>query len=1134
LRESARLQGNESIPSLEEANIETLCANTNSTVPISFNGLTAATAPLTNLGYNRIDLSWLPASGSFDRYIALMSTNPIYLATGFSIQGGDLALYKVAEIILNDSNPNPTSLNLVGLNPTTSYYVAIGACLNAACTAFSDSAFKNVKEVFTIPAVAQFRSGFVPILTVPDGPEAVNTLTIDYELPSKLEGYYDDSNGIRIYKTDLAGTIVSSNWLEEYDDAFPTIPGWVTDPSTTTQTQIKGLTDGQTYYFIVKAVLTDPREADGLVYSSNTGVASQKVGRVVPDFSGVVSCYSETPTTMKINWSSPTKGTFNYYEVYLRDSGTSPTTGESFFKTAYDVFDIGGTPSDYSISQALKTASSTVVSGLVPSTNYKIGLKTTFYNSTSGKYERDSNTIIISCTTKTPSITFNGWFDLYSIGPKIDGTVQTERTVLREKIAPDGYDTYGHVVTDPTAPEMPIDGTYYNRYAKECVFDTDDCQSTNSSENGIIRLDWEDMTISDTGGKTLYDYKDLVDSDGNNTVGYRVYRMDYNEGLHAVIPPGVNDSWTLISGAKLIIPKLKNVYATSPTGSNVLTKQKRLGEWIDYTVSRSALATNQTKLYWYKIEAVMKGNRMPYHFEADSSLKVGDEFIRVVLPPDNQAFAHRWIMNRQMCELILKDYNRAKNYRCLYNGLGSTKDTSDNLYYYDIKKHLIADRFEGSCNFTRGACSGAGSHSGKPDCVGQGYPTNLAVDAPTGSVYANINNDEGNGMCWFKKSTGWVSTSSGFSCDTQSGINCSLPPLSASYPNGLDYGKLFRSNAARLRPLNLSQYSSYHLCRAFSINHRSASVVGRLGRRKELIPLGSYSPYMTLQNAEKLTTAALYSAASGKNRSCNYNRYVTLFPFTYPNYLNYNNWPAYNGGGSWGGGRIGITGSRNDINNTTSSEACESRFGLNDFYGNVNEMSSDQMSFNAINPSAYGMSFFKALHLTTDWNLAVDFTPLDPDSRLDWKNGNEEYFKVGPSTDSFSNLDYTPLTGYSGNTVTGITVSNFMGTPTYFNPIMGIGLDCANSTCMNNATDDTRISSKTTVGTAAISGFAFTKGLNLVWNGGKNLLNWHLGGTYGSGGFLYQTNMMGDPTGVSMPVGGNPRCIFPIDEGVNQ
>jgi VCBS repeat-containing protein len=111
---------------------------------------------------------------------------------------------------------------------------------------------------------------------------------------------------------------------------------------------------------------------------------------------------------------------------------------------------------------------------------------------------------------------------------------------------------------------------------------------------------------------------------------------------------------------------------------------------------------------------------------------------RVLVPPPNMAFAHRWIINKEMCSTMHSTSIDPNNhYRCSYYGPGNT--LSGGAGYYDIGTDLVVDQFEAGCAYTAApACS---TYDGA--CIG--------IDAPNGSISAttgNIYYDRTEGKCW--------------------------------------------------------------------------------------------------------------------------------------------------------------------------------------------------------------------------------------------------------------------------------------------------------------------------------------------------------------------------------------------------
>jgi hypothetical protein len=84
--------------------------------------------------------------------------------------------------------------------------------------------------------------------------------------------------------------------------------------------------------------------------------------------------------------------------------------------------------------------------------------------------------------------------------------------------------------------------------------------------------------------------------------------------------------------------------------------------------------------------------------------------IKVIAPPKNMALMHRWIANQEICSLMgrgvgqVKGSDPLKNYRCEFNGLGSTFDdgtmcvganypyTGTDKCYYDAGSDMLIDR----------------------------------------------------------------------------------------------------------------------------------------------------------------------------------------------------------------------------------------------------------------------------------------------------------------------------------------------------------------------------------------------------------------------------------------------------------
>jgi len=122
--------------------------------------------------------------------------------------------------------------------------------------------------------------------------------------------------------------------------------------------------------------------------------------------------------------------------------------------------------------------------------------------------------------------------------------------------------------------------------------------------------------------------------------------------------------------------------------------------------------------------------------------------VRIMAPPKNMVFAHRWMMNKKMCDLINRTVDISQNYRCEYKGPGDSEVSGQ--YFYDMGKDLLVDRFEAGCPMSPAPnCPGTSDNS----CVGLGEPgaagKNISV-AGAGVVYY----DRSTAMCYISTGVG--------------------------------------------------------------------------------------------------------------------------------------------------------------------------------------------------------------------------------------------------------------------------------------------------------------------------------------------------------------------------------------------
>jgi hypothetical protein len=191
--------------------------------------------------------------------------------------------------------------------------------------------------------------------------------------------------------------------------------------------------------------------------------------------------------------------------------------------------------------------------------------------------------------------------------------------------------------------------------------------------------------------------------------GYKVYRSADNRMTwkDVTIPTsGLDNS----SGSNLIYAKSFNYYKRP--GQDKVTNES-MAFFTDYSVE--SIAANPTttargRILWYKI--VPYFDNKPITITNSQNISVTPpNVIKVILPPANMALVHRMMSNRQSCIELGRDDTSASsfkkdiNYACDYNGFGAQPKgapwKTDNSGI-DLGGHLLVDRFELGCNYTRG------------------------------------------------------------------------------------------------------------------------------------------------------------------------------------------------------------------------------------------------------------------------------------------------------------------------------------------------------------------------------------------------------------------------------------------------
>lgn len=1116
---------------VEDLNYKFLTKKTLTHLPIVFGGVSMASVPVTSAGFSNIKLQWNPGSGNYDRYKIFARKDPV---SSFNQASSDYLMSTITDLSLGSAVISVPDAHTI-------WYVAVVACSDAAC---SESQGQNVvKYAKTSPPVSTFNG--IKVLSQPLGGEGLSSLDITWDLPDITTGVYDE---IRVFKSDAAGNFDPFlNRIDNlsYDPTNPLVPGVTLRSSTFVR--VNGLETGKQSCFVAQAYSTspiDPSNPDGRTALTRV-VKCATPQYNIPGFAGVkLSCTNKTAKTFKISWDIPNpKGTFEDYEIYYKE-------GSSGFSIADALAGLAGYTKKVETSDAV----SRVLTGLNMNSTYQVLVKSHYFNPTDSKDHRDNNSIIATCSTTAPLVEQGPWYELFAIGPKFDGL---NGIFLAEKLTPLSGGVDGQSGASVNKPawkhQYPVESASVGLGVSESI-------------NGIIRIAWDDMQLSDNLGY-LREYNTTPNT------GYKVYRLAHN-ALYGSAGPAISDNgWGDALNADLIqAPSLPvatfNRYLAAPIAKSV-------AQFVDYTLihpyNQNSLRANEATVYWYKIEPWYNGKKLAY-----SSI-ASDAVVKMVLPPKNMAFIHRWMSNKQVCEDMGLPIQRSNNYKCEYTGLGAVLD-ADTKYYYDMKGDLLVDRFEMGCNFSRGGtadqCSNTGGYVGFEgnindpatgrrvgDCVSGNqssvYPSGK-ITAKQGAVFYTrasnecfVNTSNGVGTTWSLLSEidgNYLNTREYYPSGVpinkviNSGLT-KIPPTSAAvgipasdvvpitvsgsqyaqYPQGLGYGAKIYSNDAKLPLLSrwVEPIGLHYTCQSSRVAVNGNTYLKRLSRRKEFVVYAAESPLLSpadrrlMETGQAQQTLDSPTAAPIKNyltmpisehndRDCNvafnmYNYYnpadgkmyydtsftsyaggygysskikvgtTSLGQVTPGTVLNYND-PRWSTGGVVGEFSTLTTGSGGPL----STEACASRYGIQDAIGNGEEWTSDLFFCNPL----YGCSMgYQDAGKTTAYA-----PPIDAANKENYKNPNGEYYSVTDITTSgaatvsmgtkllpkfnyglgvnrnfLTDFECTKPSAAVALPMTGPDCSNYGAdwaagmkytTSKFFNVALGIPLDCEGSTCL--------------------------------------------------------------------------------------
>jgi hypothetical protein len=260
--------------------------------------------------------------------------------------------------------------------------------------------------------------------------------------------------------------------------------------------------------------------------------------------------------------------------------------------------------------------------------------------------------------------------------------------------------TYGETCLGKGAPGVTptvVDSRYYDEEGGVCYRAMKDSSDAFSwvpyDATSEIKLTWNAFSVSGSGSITEY----------------KVFRRaseesyDYDDPINRLTIDGSSSTYTFMDNA---------FYSLRPPIPNTV--------------------------YFYEVRPVVDG-------VLTATSDVFTE-LRMVSPPKNMAFVHRWMANKTICDIMNRATDPNNNYRCEYIGPGDVTDSG--TQYYDISFDYLVDRYEAGCAYSAApACTGTVDGS----CIGIDDPTTEGATAADDSVYYA----RSNGTCYVRVAGAW-------------------------------------------------------------------------------------------------------------------------------------------------------------------------------------------------------------------------------------------------------------------------------------------------------------------------------------------------------------------------------------------
>lgn len=1009
--------------------------------PMQFAGISSVDIPSNSEGYNSAVLRFTPCVGC-DKYHFYAKPNSTPLSSGdtpietVSLDEGGIESYKA-----------------LGLGANTPYYfyvVAEDSCGGVEAVTRGEAV--SIPKT-TTPPLAPYNG----LATITEMPGSLDRLKLNWELPDLTSGVYGN---YAIYQVDEEG----NNPVKLRKDFHATDPyisslAGDDDPDNylSSSSVILNLNAGTDIGNAVKYCFKVVIEED-LTYGTRALDLDSAPHQCydfyykAPNFAGprLGGC-NPTGSSFDISYDVPTTGTFQKFRLYYKVAGTdtvidydtamADTTTVTDGKS--DIGTNGFTRIEFDFNADTEGFIDTpvfagdvpvnpfTITGLIPATKYIFAMETYYDPDGDGPtppyYVRPN--VFRTCTTREPEVIHNGWEHIMALGIKHDGLNKVdvnEGLSVTTKAAQTSFMSGGIADTD-----------------KLSVWSIDELGGVASTE-GIVELSWYDFKISGLGT-----YANSLVASGN-TMTYQIQRS-------------VNPD---MAGADVV-------------GSVDLADGVYLYNFSDET----GLTAGTT--YYYRV--VLQKNNLDVVFAnvetEDIAINDANKILKVIVPPKNMAFIHRYMFNKHQCTRINKsinhgfhtwpdlkngdpntldfadqtyldvrsvrgskyleppltrNYDITESYRCEYNGMGST--LIGGTYYFDIGKHFLVDRFGVGVNIGADACN---LDSGGENCIGYWGDT------------SNINTDHlgraAQGTTFYRLSDRNYDTRYNIIVNTSFVEGTSWERLAdLSDDEYAQYAPGMFSNNAYLPPARLSQEEAIKYC-----SYRTETIDGvdhtpRLGSRQEYIVFGAWHDNLSPKDIVKLETRLMINGENDitkygcltkeeSNTEQWYGMDYDLVPYN-PNAfdkadLSSNFYPAVSlidwtadnrGGSTWDRSQNYKTGSFSSDTNH-SSHLCVSKFGVQDIVGNLPEITIDTINKTGTRGDSRDFEMSPSLmpeEVRDYWLNTATATPAPMGPLItDYYNSTSGMVEFYPTSDN-ENRFYNPLTATSmacDSTAWGVT-----------------------------------------------------------------------------------------------------------------